>query len=297
MNAQAPRIQDQALLVSVNISMWSGTKLDREISKTLASSHGSDEKHLRANKTLIDSEPLKEMRKLSGQVRNGIVAKLTLPWNEGERLVTTDVIDVFEDEMNGAIKEMERLKEEFRKDWHHAIARAQVVLGTAFSEDDYPEVDDVIEKIQMTYSFKPLPSGDNVRVPLSQQKLDLIRSDIERDVSNRVNEAAQSIHERVTETVGHLAERLEAYGEVQDGDKVRKVSPFRDSTVDNVRELVEILPALNVTGDPRLSRAAEAMKERLANLNAGALRASPTYRQRVARDAKGIVEDLGGFMG
>jgi hypothetical protein len=61
------------------------------------------------------------------------------------------------------------------------------------------------------------------------------------------------------EAVSHLAERLQAYKVTGEGVE----HPFRDSVVRNLVKLVDVLPKLNVTGDPELERLAAQVRASL----------------------------------
>jgi hypothetical protein len=94
-----------------------------------------------------------------------------------------------------------------------------------------------------------------------------------------------------------MAESLEDYAEVRDEDgKIKKVNPFRDSAVNNIQELVDLLPALNVTGDTSLTKVTNDIKERLLAGSPQELREDPMLRKTVAKDARKILEDMEGYI-
>ncbi|NJL73622.1 MAG: hypothetical protein HC888_19950, partial [Candidatus Competibacteraceae bacterium] len=62
-------------------------------------------------------------------------------------------------------------------------------------------------------------------------------------VAEAVKRATLDLYRRLGQTVGRMAERL--------GDEK---NIFRDSLVSNLSELLDLIPALNVTGDPTLER-------------------------------------------
>ncbi|MBX8803295.1 hypothetical protein HBA92_21450 [Ochrobactrum sp. MR28] len=66
---------------------------------------------------------------------------------------------------------------------------------------------------------------------------------------------------------------------------------FRDSLVENIRDLITVLPALNITGDPELTAMAEKLKP-LAEHNASTLRDNPTIRRDVADEAAKIFQSV-----
>ena len=82
-----------------------------------------------------------------------------------------------------------------------------------------------------------------------------------------------------------MAERLKAYKPaVRKGDTTE--GQFRDSLVENVRSLVGLLPAFNLTGDDLLADITARMERDLCSLDASELRDDAKARKAVARASK-----------
>jgi hypothetical protein len=67
---------------------------------------------------------------------------------------------------------------------------------------------------------------------------------------------------------------------------------FRDSLVTNVRELCDILPALNIANDPALTDLTADIEDRLASLSPSALRTQPSTRESAALDAAALLDSI-----
>ena len=87
---------------------------------------------------------------------------------------------------------------------------------------------------------------------------------------------------RMAEAVERVSERLR---EDDDG----KPLVFRDTMISNIRDLVDVVPRLNIFGDDELARLCEQVKEKIASVEPDALRPSKTFdpaaRAQVIRDA------------
>jgi len=77
---------------------------------------------------------------------------------------------------------------------------------------------------------------------------------------------------------------------LKDGDAI-----FRDSLVGNVKDFVDILPALNLTGDPELSAAVLEVKEKLVCYSPDTLRDQETERARAAATADEIARRMAAY--
>ena len=289
-------IQEQSLLARISIKKWSNAKTDRRLTDEVADSANAKPALLRVRKTLIAAPVVKELSKLSGQIRNNIVGKLTVPWNEdGTRLLPVQLIDRFERELSDARARWDELLRELGTEYEGAIARAKTDLGEAFDATDYPPRESILGRYSIEVDYSPLPTGGDLRVSLPQDKLDKLRADVEHQVQSRVEDAMESVHARLVDTLNHLIEKLRAFG--VDASTGKAIGVFRDSTVDNLNDLVEILAALNVTGDPRLTAASNDLLTQLRDLDPEALRQNASHRNDVAEKARSIVENLTGFFG
>ena len=76
---------------------------------------------------------------------------------------------------------------------------------------------------------------------------------------------------------------------------------FRDTMISNVRDLVDVVPRLNIFGDDRLAQLCQEVKDRIAHADPATLRPSPQYnpniRHQVKRDADALKEKFAGYFG
>lgn len=103
----------------------------------------------------------------------------------------------------------------------------------------------------------------------------------------------QKVHERVAETLAHLIEKLSEFG--VDAKTGKATGVFRDSTVTNLTELASILPSLNLTGDPKLTEASNALLTQLRDLDPEKIRNSESHRKDVVSKARDVADKLSGF--
>ena len=75
------------------------------------------------------------------------------------------------------------------------------------------------------------------------------------------------------------------------------IGRFKDSTVEKVVELAELLPDLNITDDPRIAKAATELKAKLSNITPDKIKNSLGERERIVADTKSILDNLGGVYG
>ena len=88
-----------------------------------------------------------------------------------------------------------------------------------------------------------------------------------------------------------MAERLSAYKATEEGVE----HPFRDSIVTNLVKLVDVMPRLNITGDPELERLTAQVRSSLL-IDPVELRTSESVRRETAKAAAKIAEQMAGYM-
>jgi hypothetical protein len=289
-------VTTKAMLASLTIKSWSGAKVDKRVSQDVASREGAENDAGHYSKKLVAKDALAEIRAISSEARTKHY-EYTLPWaQDGARILPSAIYAKYTAEMRILEDRHALAKKGFMADYEGQILLAQRRLGGMFNDADYPSLKDVEDKFAWEISFMPIPSSNDFRVNLSQDMTNSIRQEIEAKTGKAVQDATRSLFDRVARTIAHMAESLEDYGEVVENGKVKKVNPFRDSVVGNIQELVDLLPALNITGDSALTSVTEDIKKRLLTASAQDLRDDPALRREVAKDARKVLEDMEGYI-
>ena len=127
---------------------------------------------------------------------------------------------------------------------------------------------------------------------LATDDVDRVKRDIEHQIEERLHDAVGDLYRRFGEAVERVSERLQ-----EDGNG--KPLVFRDSMISNIRDLVDIVPRLNIFGDDELARLCEQVKDKIASVEPDSLRPSKTFdpvaRARVKRDADDLMEKFAGY--
>jgi hypothetical protein len=187
---------------------------------------------------------------------------------------------------------------DFRKqkaEWEYAVALfidhyddmktiAKRVLGSLYSEADYPSEQEIIHKFKMDMAVFPVPSTD-FRVQLSNDELNHIRGDLEARLATAQQAAVRDVWDRLFDKVKHIADKL-----------ADPKAIFRDSMVENAKELCELLPRLNFTDDPNLEMMRAEVEAKLIGHHPEALRNNLDLRHDTASEAKAIMDKMAVYM-
>lgn len=279
-------LNDRALLVQLNISQWTARKYDKRTTKEVADSNRVNINVGRYNKSLL---PMNDQLDLVHRKANAIRAEFysnTLPWGiEGTQLLPTSNYLEFMTDFRKKKGEWQWLVNTFTMNYESYVSDAERELGPLFDAGDYPAASSIASKFKMDLAVFPVPSTD-FRVKLASDELSRIQQDVERRVQEASASAMKDVWQRLYDKVKHIEERL-----------ANPSAVFRDTMLENARELCELLPRLNFADDPQLEQMRQEVERKLVSYHPDALRNDPDLRRDTAAKAKEIMDRMAVFMG
>lgn len=286
-----PTLSSRAMLCSLSISQWSASKHDRQASEEIAVHHGAQPDVGRYHKLLIPKETLAEVRRIAGEARREHYF-MTLPWDDnGYRVLPAAVYMEHTEKLREYSQRFTRAVEVFAAQFDQLVFESRSRLGGLFRPEDYPTSKEIRDKFAVETKVMPLPDANDFRVSLGDPEKDRIKRQITASVEASLNVASRELWQRMFEAVSHMAERLSAYSATE--QKVEH--PFRDSIVTNLVKLVDIMPRLNVTGDPELERLTAQVRASLL-VDPAQLRQSESVRTETAMKAARIAQQMAAYM-
>jgi hypothetical protein len=270
-------IAQSAMIVALTVHCWTARKQDKQVAKEVDDRHGAKDAG-RYNKLLIDKAHIQPLQSLANAIREEHY-KLTLPWmDNGGRLLPSKLFMDWRDRIE-ALRESYRVAVEAFVDRYEAtlVPEARQRLGTLYNPADYPRGDDVRAKFGVTHDFMPVPSANDFRVDISEDERQRIQAEIAERMETRQREAMAEAWARVRDCVSRIYDRTSADKPV-----------IHDSLMENTRELLGLLPGLNVANDPALSAIAQDIGKYLV-VDTIKLRNQPTTRTSIAAAAKEIL--------
>jgi hypothetical protein len=285
-------LADRAVLANLNLRAWSARRYDRAESNDVNQKYGAELDTARVNKRLISKVAMARLQKAISHARAEHV-RLTLPWGlRGVRILAVNGYLHYREVMAQCGGEFSQAKADFVRAYEQERAEAIAQAKGLLKADDYPET--VADKFFYAINIMPVPLAEDFRVQMDGAQMEQIKAEIEASTRASIAKASLDGFERAKAALGKLVERMEAYTP-SPGKGTRAKNVFRDSIVDNVRSLVEVLPMLNVFGDPNI----DALAARLAGIakyDGKELRESDAIRAATAQDAKQALEEISATM-
>ena len=265
-----------AMLVSLRISAWSGRLYDRKASNHVAVHHEASASAGRYNKCLLPKAAFAALTATMSKARSSHYEQ-TLPWDDqGSRLLTVANYEHYMELLDGLRERMVRERARFIEDYEDNIDQARLDLGKLFRIEDYPSQEALQGKFGIRYRITPVPDADHFMAKLASDDTDRVKRDIEHQIEERLHDAVGDLYRRLGEAVERVGERLRE-------DDEGKPLVFRDSMIENIRGLVDVVPRLNIFGDDTLARLCEQVKDKIAGVEPDSLRPSRNFDPRRPR--------------
>ena len=270
-----------ACLIRVTVSAWSAREKSPEAGRNAAQAGGADEDYVDSYiRHVAKDHPLKKaVDQKANEVRNWIKDNLSF-WNTGVRLCTNLQYD-------SVMKELRKMKAEFMQ-----------------TVDDFfvglPQMEAMAAVKQGTYSGKfPAKSvleerfAFEIEVSAIADPNDIRLKHVSASVAKEIEECTRSSQaKQVTEVMTRLATKVEATIQNFIGQMGKPKQGYHKTAVENVLELAELIPQLNLTADPEINAIARKIGESFADVSVQELKEDPELREEVTKEATSLLERI-----
>ena len=294
-------LSSRAMLADLNIRQWTASKHDKSVTHEVAKAHNADASMGRYSKHLVAKEALKDVTSIAMAARLEHM-RFTLPWcDRGARILNSSLYFDYKQAMEGYKQKWTIAVSIFCANYDDYVLEAQKSLGSLFNAADYPPSYRIMDRFGFNTAILPFPSPESVsedlRVSIGEDEVREIQKGVEQQVNEALECAILDVVERIRDTVSHMADKLKAFKvEIDASGKQKTEGIFRDSLVENVRELAAILPALNITGSKKIEQVGILLNAQLCKYAPDTLRESASARIEVADAADNILSKLGGII-
>lgn len=276
-------LSQRALLAVLTVKIPPFRLVDKTANATVEKTHKTSSEAGNYTKRLLPgSSELSEVTACVTRMRKFCYEK-TLPWlSDGSRILNAKYHQEFTKEFSKLKTDFESAVKDFCKAYPALQAAAKQQLGSLYDSSEYPAPSEIREKFHAEMDFLPLPDVKDFRVDISDaQKRDFVEKMKQTEAA-----AAKSAAERIHAVVKTAAEKLGKPDAI-----------FRDSLLENIGEMVALLPMLNISGDAELERARRELDKFVKGNSADKIRADDTVRADAAKTLRAVEDKMGAFMG
>ena len=283
--AVAPSIASSALIVNLSRSVPDLVKNDPEAAKALARIKNADVGAVTARKSLIDSPALKDLQRLSREIYQWHI-KNTVPWGDlGQRLKDNAGLIDYRNTMNKFELQFEALANKVVYEYPACCARAQNRLGDLYDPALFPSVEELRRKMSLRVTYEPIADPSNFIVQIGDQAAEEMKRQYNDVLSSRMEGISNYIYEKLREPLTNLVKRIDY--EADDAP-----TGFRNTIVDNVMQIVELMGTCNFNNDPKIDRLKRELRNALKGVTPDALREDSGLRRHTKQEVQKIIDQL-----
>lgn len=279
------RVKDKAMLARLRVSSWSGEKLDKRVTVDILAREAAGNKVGRFTKQLLPGDALKPVSKAVNLLRE-VHKQQTLPYDDTHwRVLPTSNYVEYMAAINKHVSHLSASVEGLIQSYEFYKEQARAQLNGMFNEADYPTPEEIRERFKADFEPRSMPDAGNFMVDLADDTMAELSEDMEKRTKQRLGDAQGDLWRRLLEITSHFATVM------SDNKKV-----FRDTTVSNVEEIVNLVPRLNLSDDPALDALADEIKNSLCGFDPTVLREGGAVRDDAAAKGKEAVDKITALM-
>jgi hypothetical protein len=243
----------------------------------------ADKELIRVTKVLIDSEELRMIGRLDGQLRR-YLEDTCLPFEAGIHLLPLPVLEAVDDKLQEFERKRSDLVEAFLSAYPALCQQAAARLRTLYDPRDYPPIEFVRSRFAFTWQYVSFGVPGQLR-EISAKVFENEREKAARLMSEASQEIQQVLRSALAEMVEHLRERL-----TDDADG--RPRQLRESAVQKLRAFLDTFDFRNVTDDRELKEEVEKARALLKDVNTDAIRNVDAMRAQVREGMAAIASRL-----
>ena len=282
-----------AVLVSVDVNVWSATKQDRVISDEVTTLKNADASAGRFVKNLLaDDIHHKKVSNYRQTIYNWL-KRSTFRWNNSQDLLPVANLEKFKIEFAEHEMEYYRLLDNFLLNYQSIVSDMAFKQGDMFSQDDYPSVDEVRNKFGIRLYVAEVPShdwrcsiSDDIAGDLKQQ----YEMQAEQIITGIVNDQVARITE-VMESISHCCGVIEKQDGTT-GEVIIKKRKIYDTTIEKAKELCDTFKKFKPIDNEissKLSEVVVKLENALNGVDTKSIRESDAVRDKVKSEVDDIL--------
>ena len=289
----------EGLLVNLTLRSWKARKKDQRVTAEVANQNSVMQDVGAYHKRLFSKDALSEIGADTYKARQEHW-RLTLPWaDSGQRLLPMANLEEYSTNMTAWQNKIEGEVKVFLDNYEGYVADAEKILGDLYDPKDYPPVEVVAKKFSFHREWSEIPTGDIRGGAIGEDQRIEMESGIKANTMQKVYDAVEVKLQGLVDQLIHYRDNICGENPKLDGKK----PAFKDSSLNNCGRELAIARSINLTNDPRIHAACDAIEGLVAEItqkdangdliHATHLRNSPTFRKNQAQKADDALKSIG----
>lgn len=285
---QKYKLAERAILMRMSAGLPGKNRTDKGLTATVKGEHSLGAKSGRWIKTKYPDWALEPLEKLVTEAR-AFHGAVTLPFDSGIGILPAALIMEYGDKMRQFRGQFDCLvQSHFVPKYPEMIEWAKQEHNGTFDASDYPSVQDLLGAFYFKTEPLPVPDAGHFETNMSAL-LGVDAQGVNVRIQDAMQEAQRELMRRMIEPVRAMAVKL-----AEQPKEGKEDICFRDSLVGNVKDIAELVPKLNISGDAAIDQFAADMLA-LTRYSPDVLRKDKATRTEAAKLADETMKRLSGY--
>jgi len=288
-------LKNKALTVRLFRKKISRNKLDKVLSQELRDAKGvNDDVSLRVNKSIFSKSTTDAFMKVLSEAGK-YYYRVTTPWDDtGFRLLSIDIYKEFVKKFKDFSRKFREAVETFMDGIEADINLMEETLGEAFNRSDYDHLflsngqldkETLRKQFTLDLEYGTVADADDIRAKLTDEDREIIAAHVTEKNNEKFAAAQKHIITTLHEHIMKIHERL-----------CQDENVFRDTLISNLEDLCDLIPKMNIAGDPAINELAAKAKKALCSWDAQTLREDKDIRKDVSDQADKLLDNMKGLI-
>ena len=282
-----------AVLVSVDVNVWSATKQDRGISDEVTHAKKADASAGRFVKNLLADDLFHKRLSNYRQTIYNWLKRNTFRWNNSQDLLPVTNLEKFKTEFTEHETTFNKYLDDFVNNYTTIVSNMAFKQGDMFDRNDYPDAQEVRRKFGIRLYVAEVPTQD-WRCSISNDIADDLKQQYETQAKEIIDNVISQQIERLTDVMESISYCCDT-SEVQDsktGEVKTKRRKIYGTTIEKAKDLCTIFEGFKPLNDERtekLSIAVANLRKTLSGVDSETIRDSDAVRDKVKSDVDDIL--------
>lgn len=276
------RIQNDSVMLYLSM----GRLRTRRKLNSSAVTSDIDPSMLHVSKDILESPELEAIAKHDNEIKTWVKARcLPSPFKKkGILILPVRLIQEVAEEVEASRTDRGPLVETFLAMYEQRKQEAAPKLGSGYNADDYPDA----EKVRKAFTFEFQMWELSAPGQLAAVNRELYQRELVK-MQNMWSEASHQVSavllQEFRKLTAHLADKM---APTEDG----KAKVFRDTTITNLTQWLDLFQARNLGDDAELVAAVDRARHLVQGINPDLIRDNDQVRASLANDFKAITEQV-----
>lgn len=290
-------LASSAVLVSVDVNVWSATKQDRSISNEVTTAKRADRNAGKYVKNLLADHPKHKALVNYRQTIYNWVKRRTYRWNNSQDLLPSVDMPKFKQEYHEHEASFGKLLTDFIDSYDGIVSDMAFKQGDMFNRTDYPAKEELVSKFGVRLYVSEVPMSDfrcGIASDIAEDLFATYSQQAEEIVSHVMMEQQTRFIE-VMKSISHCCGYDETGVDDNTGETKTKKRKIYDTTIQKAKEMCDTFKGFNLSDDPLLEEARASLEKALSGVTAEDIRESDAVRHSVKEDIDDILGKFSSF--